>query len=70
MIDDVLSNIPESLFPARLYMFEDKEAVIRMIVPISDTRHDLTVATWVDYLSESIWTVLFPVDMCAKQNHR
>ena len=32
MLDHVPSNIPESSFPARLQIFEDNEAVIRMII--------------------------------------
>ena len=32
MVDHVRSNNPESSFPGRLYIFEDNEAVIRMIL--------------------------------------
>ena len=31
MVGRVPINVPESSFPARLYIFEDNEAVIRMI---------------------------------------
>ena len=31
MVDHVPSNIPESSLPDRLYIFEDNNAVIRMI---------------------------------------
>ena len=73
VVDHVQCNIPQSSCPAMLFMFENSEADISVIIQggspnFRHTCHASTMFTWIGYLSEPTLTVLFAFGTCAPNN--